>query len=84
MKLDTDLVYRILKKAEKKPDEKEEHILIEGYDPEDVNYHVRLCCEAGLIHGTPGPRSVFESLTWQGHMVLNKLRAGVKLYDIFS
>ena len=33
MKLERDLIYRILKKAEKKPDGEPEPIEVNGYDP---------------------------------------------------
>ena len=46
-----DLLYCILKKIEKKDAEESAIFQLDGYDPDLVKYHVKLCIEAGWIHG---------------------------------
>ena len=53
---------------------------IEGHKTCVVDYHVKLCSEAGLVHAKTGAIIVLlESLTWYGHLVLAKLRQGIDL-----
>ena len=86
MKLDPDLVYYILKAAERDAAGEPIKMEVDGYAPDVLQYHVGLCAEAGFLH----TKSEFDvarknvlvtNLTWLGHMVLSKLRRGVKLED---
>jgi hypothetical protein len=83
MKRDMDLIRKILFKIESFPsDDDIEPIVLEGYTPEQINYHVYLIHEAGLIrghilygHGTVAPQSyVIFGLTWAGHDFLDACR----------
>ena len=58
---------------------------IEGHSEIDVNYHVRLCVEAGFLKATPltqSPQGIglwhsgIFGLTWTGHDKLDELRGG--------
>ena len=76
MKRDMDLVRRILIEIE----EKDNEIQIEGYSPEQINYHIRLLLEAELIRATDvssfdGEEYLIDGLTWQGHEFLDQARS---------
>lgn len=54
---------------------------IEGYTPRQVHYHVGLCGEAGYLHvreSSTGGEFFIQSLTWQGHEVLDRHRNGAR------
>ena len=76
MKRDMHLIKRILKYVEKNsgngqllspPD-------IAGYDDDIVEYHVRLCIQAGYINTAPQSENALRELTWDGHNALAELR----------
>ena len=78
------LIYKILKWVEEYVDEREfSPDEIPNYHPEEVNEHVRLCMEAGLIECSPIfrknlPQAVgwrLHRLTWEGHEQLCALRS---------
>ena len=59
---------------------------IDGYEPELVRYHLKLCRQAGFVdppYQYPDTKPVLNyTLTWQGHNALDKLQAGCSLSDI--
>lgn len=85
MKRDMDLIrHLLLILADKRGPEmlKAEDIEAEGYSPTEVNYHLNLMFQAGLINGedvrsTTSTRLIkvipFD-LTWQGHEFLEAVR----------
>lgn len=79
-----NLVYKILNWVEEYVDERDfSPDEIPNYRPDEVNEHVRLCMEAGLIECTPSfrkdlPQIVgyrISRLTWEGHERLDALRS---------
>ena len=72
MKRDTELIRHILEYVECNSESK---FLaapsIEGYKSSEVQYHIKLCKEAGLVNVDGGN---LRSLTWQGHNMLDTLR----------
>ena len=80
MKRDMELVREILLSLEESP----RNTTIEGYSKEEVNYHVALLIEAGLIDGfvsknvlsgSVAPSSVVVNrLTWNGHEFAENIR----------
>lgn len=83
MKRDWELIRLILLKLETLP-EQEGRLMpadIEGYDWQIVSYHINILNEAGLIEagchrslGAP-PLYYAKRLTWQGHELLDSIRA---------
>jgi hypothetical protein len=80
MKRDMDLIRKILQAIETYPvpDDFIE-LTIEGYESENIAYHVKLLAEAGLIHAINlSSLNGFEwkpkSLTWEGHEFLDASR----------
>lgn len=78
-----DLVRAILLEIEKagKPDElitsKELAHKLEGYNEDDIYYHIRLMDQAGLINATSMGGNNFlvnSSLPWEGHEFLDLAR----------
>lgn len=79
MKRDMELIRQILFRIEETPgDRMVSDIEIEDYDPETVNYHVRLMYEAGLLAGEfkqySGGAHYLVRMTWQGHDFLDACR----------
>lgn len=81
MKRDWDLIRRILLKLEEKSDSTGflYSTDIPPFDKEKVAYHYDLLYQAGLINGEPiltiGCKDFYaQSLTWQGHELLDKIR----------
>jgi hypothetical protein len=94
MKLDMDLVRKILITLEEHPHGfYNQFIKIEGYSEEQIGYHVTLMEEAGLLlvidathMGSESPEAMPNRLTWQGHQFLNACRdegRWTKAKDIF-
>ena len=78
MKRDMSLVKQILKHIEKHaPGERGflPHPDIEGYNSDEVEYHIRLCSQAGFVD--LNDTGYIIELTWQGHNTLVDLRAKV-------
>ncbi|WP_260429877.1 DUF2513 domain-containing protein [Burkholderia cepacia] len=58
-------------------------VQVEGYSPEQIDYHLVLLEQAGFIHGgglenfgmRMGPGIGFQSLTWAGHDFLDAMRS---------
>ncbi|MFG0771308.1 DUF2513 domain-containing protein [Vibrio plantisponsor] len=83
MKRDMALIRRLLISIEKHPD-RISGFKFEDYKPEDINYHVALLIDAGLLEGdyvrshstsSMAPtRFVITSMTWSGHEFLDNLR----------
>lgn len=78
MKRDMDLVREILLKME--ADNSVEYIT--GYSTEQVEHHVHLMVEAGLLKGAPitavgdrYQRALALGMTWQGHDFLDAARS---------
>ncbi len=76
MKRYMQLILEILKYTERYGNGKELSLPeVEGYTPDQVNYHVKLCEEAGYLDDifviSPG-RYEIGRLTWQGHEFLDK------------
>ncbi len=82
MKRNMDLVRSILLEMEKS-----EHgycndeIIIDGYNKEEIGYHVYLMIEAGLLVGVvvttaryPSPFATQRNLTWAGHEFIESSR----------
>lgn len=83
MRRDMDLARAILLELEKCTYTGECHdISVDGYPPEEINYHIRLLCEAGLIEATdettnlqsPYPEWKAIAITWDGHEFLDSAR----------
>ena len=81
MKRDMDLARKILFEMEKRPPLKGtfQQVEVDGYSEEDINYHVMLLDEAGLIKAQnltshSGGRYIPLRLTWQGHEFLDAAR----------
>ena len=53
---------------------------INGYTPDQVNEHIKLCCEAGYLEIVLANQATrhyhIGRLTWQGHEFLDKHRGG--------
>ena len=51
--------------------------IIEGYEADDIDYHVELCGQAGYVEVVQAPtgRCEIRELTWAGHEALDDLRA---------
>jgi len=80
MKRDIELVRKILLEIESK-DEPDGWIFpeLEGYSEEEVNYHIKIMAEAGLIEARDlSTMNTFEwaaiNLTWEGHEFLDASR----------
>ncbi|MEH0802432.1 DUF2513 domain-containing protein [Vibrio alginolyticus] len=83
MKRNMTLIRRLLLSIEKHPD-RISGFNFENYKPEDINYHVALLIDAGLLEGdyvrshsssSMAPaRFVITSMTWAGHEFLDNLR----------
>lgn len=82
MRMYLDLIHKILKYAESNADG--ENRCVPEFDvfcPEDVDYHVLLCEQAGFltakmdgtIKGTRKPSRSIIHLTWKGQMEVRKL-----------
>lgn len=82
MKRDMDLARKILFEIEKCEDPwGPNKVQIEGYDDQDVSYHIKLLNQAGLIEAQdvsstgPGGFSWWAgSLTWEGHEFIEAAR----------
>ena len=79
MERDRDLIYRILKYAEKHADGQPMRVDLQGYDCDLVHYHVGLCGEAGFLKVVQRPvvspaQFKIVNLTWQGHNALAQLK----------
>ena len=82
MKRDMDLVRKILLAIEDNPSGfAPKDIQVEGYQQEEVAYHVYISIEAGLIDGvtstsfhSKGPEAIATRLTWAGHDFLDAAR----------
>jgi Hypothetical protein (DUF2513) len=85
MKRDMELVRAVLLKVEglnlpvgatlcAYPSEPE--LQIEGYDPDQVAYHLNLLIDEGFVQGarTTSIQFVIEGLTWKGHEFLDDTR----------
>ncbi|WP_369920365.1 DUF2513 domain-containing protein [Marinomonas polaris] len=81
MKRDMDLARKILLAVE----EKDEHVIpfvpdIDGYDKNQINYHIQLLGQAGLVdtksHSnlSGGTKWMVKSLTFAGHDFLDNAR----------
>lgn len=62
---------------------------VKGYSPLQVDYHVGLCSEGGLLHikETPNPSGEWKkyaivNLTWKGHSAMEKIYKGFELLDL--
>ena len=75
MKRDIELVKQILKHCERHapgPRGFIYHPEILGYEIDVVEYHVRLCGDAGYLRVNNS--GLIQELTWQGHEALEELR----------
>lgn len=87
MKRDNDLIYELLKYAEKNASGEAVDVpCCEGHSPEMVHYHVGLCQKAGLLEAIKTNQSIprkfqIVDLTWRGHDVLDAIRSGKPLYE---
>lgn len=80
MKRDMDLIRKILLEIEANPDPNRWISLsVDGYNPKEISYHVKLLAEAGLIEAKNVSNTInFEwkpiCLTWEGHEFLEASR----------
>ncbi|MDO9453367.1 MAG: DUF2513 domain-containing protein [Stagnimonas sp.] len=82
MKRDMDLVRAILLELEQhKHGNAPDNFALEGYPEEQVDYHVYLLMQAGLVEGhtadvsgSPSPIGVPHNLTWTGHEFIDNAR----------
>ncbi|MCX6698314.1 MAG: DUF2513 domain-containing protein [Methanomicrobiales archaeon] len=95
MKRDMDLVRKILLEIESLPGGfSNEPIKQQGYSDDEIDYHLTIMLEAGLIYGASHSRSghyypliIPTRLTWQGHEFLDASRdegRWVKAKEIFK
>lgn len=79
MTRDLELIRGILLEAERLPDPaRASAIALGGWSPAQVDYHVRLLHQAGLVDAVPPVRSQpwrVRSLTWAGHELLDAVRS---------
>ena|SRR6185437_16349605 len=81
MKMDTNLIRRVLVEAEKLPDDGAFHdISIEGFTEAEISNHVRLCTEAGFVDArdlttASGICWKPKRLTYAGHEFLAGIRS---------
>ena len=89
MERDMELVRKILDFAEANADDiGGVEVTIEGHEIEQVNYHVDICAEAGLLFqfgqwttGDPRPRSI-SRLSWLGHDRLDEFRRPPRIVPV--
>jgi hypothetical protein len=81
MKRNMDLMREILLVCEKYEHGFAPQIVIDGYSPEEIGYHVFLLGEAGLAEvepisamGAASPYARIKRLTWNGHEFLDASR----------
>lgn len=80
MQRDLDLIRSILLEVEKNPDPQAWiDPELEGYDPDQISYHIMLLDQAGLVEGwNRSAIGVFRwsarNLTWRGHEILEASR----------
>ncbi len=80
MKRDMELIYLILAYAEEHGDLNNRKRCVpnfDEYDPDYIDYHVRLCEEAGYLKASwpsGNRRGHVQRLTWQGHEALDASR----------
>lgn len=82
MKRDMDLIRKILLNIEGQPSGWAPNTLtIDDYDENQVDYHVLIMIEAGLLVGfetntmsSPSPAGVSRRMTWEGHDFLDACR----------
>jgi Hypothetical protein (DUF2513) len=80
MKRDWDLVRRIMVDLESLPADGElDASDVAGYEQPVVAYHMEMMKEANLLKGIStstfaGPDFIAQSLTWDGHELLSKIR----------
>ena len=83
MKRDMDIARQVLFEIEKCDDPwgPNRDLVIEGYSKQNISYHVKLLCQAGLIEaqdassmGSGGFCWFAGSLTWEGHEFLEAAR----------
>lgn len=87
MRRDMDLIRELMLKLEsmpRKPGVLEElsggegEMVFEGYSPEEVDYHLSLILDAGLLvtHGSLMSGAVlFDRLSWAGHDFVDSIRS---------
>jgi hypothetical protein len=87
MRRDMDLIRALVLKLEampRKPGIVEElsagegEMIFEGYSSDEIDYHLNLIVEAGLLttHGTMTSGSIlFDRLTWAGHDFVDSIRS---------
>lgn len=82
MKRDMELIRQILLKIEEEPSGwAPSEIKIEGYTKEQIDYHILLMIEAGLLKGeevtslsSQSPCGLATRMTWHGHEFLDNSR----------
>lgn len=76
MKRDMDLIRKVLLKIEEKEDDSSLlHVEVEGYDQENVDYHVRKLHSAKLIYAIYGDGNPYATdITWEGHEFLDNVK----------
>lgn len=86
MKRDMDLIRELLLRLEAFPMERgavvfispdDEDIAVEGYNGDQIDYHLSLIREAGLVENVdanPIDGIAFRRLSWQGHDYLDSIR----------
>jgi Hypothetical protein (DUF2513) len=82
MKRDMDLIRSILLTVEGDPGLVGERFIaytssdFPGYSQQEIDYHIDLLFEAGLVAGMPNanPRPLITKLTWQGHEFVSSTR----------
>lgn len=81
MQRNMDLVRELLLEIDNKPEldgrrwVPGENIVIAGYSPEEIAYHLTMLVEAGYVTGQIAMDApVISKLTWQGHELLDDIR----------
>ncbi len=76
MKRDMDLVRKLLEAVESTVEEQDGIPVLEGFSESEVDYHIVLLMEAGLVHGNRDEVGAlgFSRLSWDGHEFLDAAR----------
>jgi len=83
MKRDYDLIRKILLAIESSPTGyAPRNLAVEGYNYEEIGYHVHLMGQAGLLNtsdvtglDSSSPEALAQSITWEGHNFLDSMRS---------
>ena len=82
MKRDLGLIHKILQYAEQQSPGGSFDIEIENVPQPKLDYHVKLCIQAGFLEPSVNGEYWTAGLTWTGHDALKKLNKGCSIEAI--